>query len=110
MSGLSPKNPDKWIKSRLDSLESDLFEFSTANRLSFEDVAVTLKELRADLAAARSENEVLRGRLEAQETRFSSIGRSLEDVRRSMTAPRKILRDENGLITGVKLETEGEEG
>lgn len=109
MSDGSQKNPDKWIKSRLDSLESDLFEFSTSNRMSFEDVAVTLKELRGDLAATRAENQSLRSRLEAQEARFVGLGGKIEDLRRSMTAPKKIIRDENGLITGVTLDLSGEE-
>jgi len=94
---------DKWIKDRLDSLQTELFEYSTQNRMSFEDMSESLKSVRSELLSVKNENAQLKTRLGQHE---AGIGQKIEGLQQRLLAPRKILRDENGLITGVTIATE----
>jgi hypothetical protein len=96
-----PPQNDKWMKDRLDTLQSEMFEYSTQTRMGFEDLAELVKGMQGRLSTLERENSTLKTKLAEQESRLNlKIG----ELRRSMTAPRKIVRDENGMISRVEVE------
>jgi hypothetical protein len=91
---------DRWMKDRLDTLQVELFEYSTQTRMGFEDLAEGLKALQGKLGGLEAENRSLKERLAKHE---AGVGQRIAELRSSLTAPRRIVRDENGMISRVEI-------
>ncbi len=96
---------------RLESLESELEWARDLNEVgvrdtqaSISDMRADLARLKADLAVYQSQQEKLAQRLEGLNAGLSAIVGGMTKLETKMTAPRKIVRDESGLITKVEIE------
>lgn len=100
-------SPDKWIKSRLDDLQSESFEHATQNRMFMEDLLESVRELQDHVVSLKAQHDQLKTKLERMPESKSNdlLGAKIEQIQkqvREMSGPKKVLRDENGFITGVR--------
>lgn len=105
-----PFNPDKWIKSRLDDLQSEMFESGAQHRMFMEDLLEAHKEMQEQIGNLQSQLSFLKTKLDKlPETKGNeSLAVKIEQIQKQvkeMGGPKKIIRDQNGFITGVRAMT-----
>ncbi len=96
---------------RLESLESELEWSRDLTDVGLKDTQHSLSELRADLARFKVElagyqaqQDKLAMRLEQMALGLGRVVDGLTRLEKRASAPRKIIRDESGLITKVEVE------
>lgn len=104
---LAAFTPDKWIKSRLDDLQSEMFESGTQHRMFMEDLLEAHKEMQEQIGALQNQLSFLKTKIEKMPENKGNEGLAtkIEQIQkqvREMSGPKKVLRDEQGFITGVR--------
>jgi chromosome segregation ATPase len=102
---------DKRIAARLEALEGEIEWSRDLTDLGLRDTQASVSDLRADLAKLKSDlanyqvqQEGLSRRLEALAQGLGEIVRGMTSLESKMGAPRRVIRDQDGLITKIEVE------
>jgi septal ring factor EnvC (AmiA/AmiB activator) len=100
------------LETRLEDLEGELAWSRDLNEAGTREVQGSLSEMRADLARLKTDlaqyqthQAKLADQLKTLSLSLSGVVSGLTQLESRMTAPRKIIRDEDGMITRVEVES-----
>jgi len=100
------------LEERLDELEGELVWARDLNEVGSQEIKSNLGDLRADLARLKSDLAMYQAQQDKLALRLETLSRGLSEIVGGLTkletrmhAPRKIIRDEDGMITRVEVES-----
>jgi chromosome segregation ATPase len=102
----------KRLEERLEDLEGELAWSRDLSEVGTREVQGSLSDLRADLARLKADLSQYQAQQERLAQRLDALSGGLGEIVSGMTrlearihAPRKIIRDEDGMITRVEVES-----